>query len=63
MVVDFEYFQARFVAHVEDLDLGNPIESREPKELLLLAAREEHILAILSLQAKLILPGALRMLT
>ena len=63
MIVDFENIQAGLVAHIDDLDLCNPVEGREPQELLFLVAREEQILAILRLQAKLILPGALGMLT
>ena len=63
MVVYFENIYAGLVAHIADLDLCNPVESREPQELLLLVARKEQILAILRLQAKLILPGALGMLT
>ena len=63
MVVDFENIQAGLVAHIDDLDLCDPVESREPQEMLLLVARKEQILAILRLQAKLVLPGALGMLT
>ena len=62
MVVDFENIQAGLVAHIDALDLRNPVEGREPQEMLLLVARKEQILALLRLQAKLILPGALGML-
>ena len=63
MVVDFEYLRAGLVAHIDDFDICNAVEGGEPEELFLLVASEEQILAIIRLQAKLILPGALGMLT
>ena len=58
VLVHLRDFLCGFVAHVDDLDTSHAIERCQPQELLLLSAREEEVLAVLSLEAEGVLPFA-----